>query len=45
VRREDWYYADDEPVQVGVRFIPWTIARGTVLATSAQLGKGSLYAR
>lgn len=45
VRRENWYYADDEPVQVGVTFIPWEIAAGSVLATSAQMGKGSLYAR
>jgi GntR family transcriptional regulator len=45
VRRENWYFADDEPVQVGVTFIPWEIADGSVLATSAQMGKGSLYAR
>lgn len=45
VRRENWYYADDEPMQVGVTYIPWTIAEGTVLADSANMGKGSLYAR
>lgn len=45
VRRENWYYADDEPMQVGVTFIPWEIADGTVLATSANMGPGSLYAR
>ncbi|BCJ28289.1 GntR family transcriptional regulator [Actinocatenispora sera] len=45
VRRENWYFADDEPVQVGVTFIPWAIADGSVLATSANMGKGSLYAR
>ncbi|NMI00862.1 GntR family transcriptional regulator [Pseudonocardia acidicola] len=45
VRRENWYYADDEPVQVGITYIPWEIAGGSVLATSAQMGKGSLYAR
>ncbi|GHD23415.1 GntR family transcriptional regulator [Nocardiopsis kunsanensis] len=49
VRRENWYYAADEhaeyPVQVGVTYIPWEIAEGSVLATSAQMGKGSLYAR
>ncbi|MFC8044209.1 GntR family transcriptional regulator [Nocardia sp. NPDC057353] len=45
VRRENWYYADDEPVQIGVTFIPWAIAEGSVLASSAQLGTGSLYAR
>jgi GntR family transcriptional regulator len=45
VRRENWYFADDEPVQVGVTFIPWSIAGGSVLARSADLGPGSLYAR
>lgn len=45
VRRENWYYADDDPVQVGNTYIPWTIAEGSVLATSADMGKGSLYAR
>lgn len=45
VRRENWYYADDEPVQIGVTYIPWEIAEGSVLATSANMGKGSLYAR
>jgi GntR family transcriptional regulator len=45
VRRENWYYADEQPVQVGVTFIPWEIAAGSVLATSAQMGNGSLYAR
>ena len=45
VRRENWYYADDEPMQVGVTYIPWTIAKGSVLGTSADMGKGSLYAR
>lgn len=45
VRRENWYYADEEPVQIGITYIPWAIADGSVLATSAQMGKGSLYAR
>lgn len=45
VRRENWYYADDEPMQVGVTYIPWSIAEGSVLGTSANMGKGSLYAR
>ncbi len=45
VRRENWYYADEDPVQVGITYIPWEIAGGSVLATSAQMGKGSLYAR
>lgn len=45
VRRENWYFADDEPVQVGVTYIPWEIAEGSPLGDSANLGKGSLYAR
>lgn len=45
VRRENWYYADGDPVQLGVTYIPWDIAKGTVLATSANMGRGSLYAR
>ncbi|WP_049573233.1 GntR family transcriptional regulator [Nocardiopsis sp. SBT366] len=49
VRRENWYYASDgaseHPVQVGVTYVPWPIAEGTPLADSANLGKGSLYAR
>ena len=45
VRRENWYYADEEPMQVGVTYIPWAIAKGSVLGTSADMGKGSLYAR
>lgn len=44
-RRENWYFADDEPVQVGTTYIPWTISKGSVLAKSAKMGKGSLYAR
>ncbi|MCG8915391.1 GntR family transcriptional regulator [Actinokineospora sp. PR83] len=44
-RRENWYYADDEPVQCGVTYIPWHIAQGSVLGDSANLGPGSLYAR
>lgn len=49
VRRENWYYASDgaseHPVQMGITYVPWPIAEGTPLATSANLGKGSLYAR
>lgn len=45
IRRENWYYADDDPVQVGYTYIPWPIAKGSVLTTSADMGKGSLYAR
>lgn len=45
VRRENWYFADDEPMQVGVTYSPWSVVEGTPLADSAKLGKGSLYAR
>jgi GntR family transcriptional regulator len=45
VRRENWYYADEEPVQIGVTYIPVEIAKGSPLEDSANLGKGSLYAR
>ncbi|WP_286958655.1 GntR family transcriptional regulator [Arsenicicoccus sp. UBA7492] len=45
VRRENHYYADDEPMQIGVTYVPWDIVDGTPLADSTHLGKGSLYAR
>lgn len=45
VRRENWYYADGEPMQVGVTYAPWSIVEGTPVADSAKMGKGSLYAR
>ncbi|MGH3383248.1 MAG: GntR family transcriptional regulator [Nocardioidaceae bacterium] len=45
VRRENWYYADDEPMQVGVTFIPWVIADGSPLSHTDALGQGDLYAR
>ncbi len=49
VRRENWYYAADDseefPVQIGVTHIPWEIANGSVLATSADMGRESLYGR
>jgi GntR family transcriptional regulator len=45
VRRENWYFADDEPVQVGVTFIPVEVAGDSLLASAKVLGKGSIYAR
>ncbi|MGY3517179.1 GntR family transcriptional regulator [Micromonospora sp. PTRAS2] len=45
VRRENWYFADDEPVQVGVTFIPTAIVAGSPLATEKKLGRGSIYQR
>jgi GntR family transcriptional regulator len=45
VRRENWYYADEEPMQIGITFLPWSIAKGTALAKAENLGKRSLYGR
>ncbi|WP_280317515.1 GntR family transcriptional regulator [Nocardia wallacei] len=45
VRRENWYFADSEPMQIGVTYIPWEIAKDSVLADSDDLGPGDLYAR
>lgn len=45
VRRENWYFADDEPMQVGITYVPWSIAAGTELGEGDNLGKGDLYAR
>jgi GntR family transcriptional regulator len=45
VRRENWYYADDEPVQLGITYAPWAEVADTPIGTSADLGKGRLYAR
>jgi GntR family transcriptional regulator len=45
VRRENWYFADAVPVQIGVTYIPWTIAEGSPLGETDDLGLGDLYAR
>ena len=45
VERENWYFADDTPVQVCWTYIPVGIAAGSVLARNAELGTGSIYAR
>jgi GntR family transcriptional regulator len=45
VRRENWYYADDEPVQIGVTFAPWAIVEGTPVADSADMGPGGIYSQ
>jgi len=44
-QRVNHYFADDEPVQIGTTYIPWTIAEGSVLATDAKTGTGSIYGR
>lgn len=43
VRRENWYYADDEPVQIGVTYAPWPIVEGSPVADSADLDAGGIY--
>ncbi len=45
VRRESWYFADAEPMQIGITYIPWDIAKGSALARGDELGPGDLYAR
>ena len=45
VQRVNYYYVDDEPVQIGITYIPWTIAEGSVLASEANTGSGSIYGR
>ena len=45
VARVNHYVADDEPVQIGITYIPWTIAEGSVLASEAKTGTGSIYGR
>jgi GntR family transcriptional regulator len=45
VERENWYFAEDTPVQVGWTYIPVGIAAGSRLARNVDLGTGSIYAR
>jgi GntR family transcriptional regulator len=45
VQRVNHYYADDEPVQIGTTYIPWTIAEGSVLGRDVDTGAGSIYGR
>jgi GntR family transcriptional regulator len=45
VRRENWYYADNEPVQSGVTYIPSLVAGDSCVATEKTLGQGGLYSR
>lgn len=43
VQRENWYFADDEPLQIGVTYAPWHIVEGSPLADSADLGPEGIY--
>lgn len=45
VRRENWYFADDEPVQLGLTYAEWNLVAANPVGTSADLGPGSLYGR
>jgi GntR family transcriptional regulator len=45
VQRINHYFIDDEPVQIGVTYIPWRIVEGSVLATEVKTGTGSIYER
>ncbi|MFI6229077.1 GntR family transcriptional regulator [Micromonospora echinospora] len=45
VRRENWYFADDEPVQVGVTYIPAVLVVDSPLGREKKLGPGSIYQR
>lgn len=45
IRRENWYFADDEPMQVGVTYIPTAVVEGSPLASEKKLGRGSIYQR
>ncbi|MBE1878776.1 GntR family transcriptional regulator [Myceligenerans pegani] len=43
VRRENWYYADAEALQLGVTFSPWSIVEGTPVSHSADMGPEGIY--
>ncbi|WP_125777880.1 GntR family transcriptional regulator [Antribacter gilvus] len=45
VRRENWYYADGEPMQVGTTYSPWAIVEGSPIADTKKMGHGSIYGR
>jgi GntR family transcriptional regulator len=45
VQRENWYYADDEPMQSAVTYIPQRVAGISLLGTEKILGQGGIYAR
>jgi GntR family transcriptional regulator len=45
IRRVNTYYADGEPVQMGVTYIPVGVAGTSTAVTTKALGRGSLYSR
>jgi GntR family transcriptional regulator len=44
IQRENWYFADNQPVQVGLTYIPWTIAKGTPLTKGGEPVPTGIYA-
>jgi GntR family transcriptional regulator len=44
IQRENWYFADDQPVQIGLTYIPWEIAKGTPLTKSGEPIPTGIYA-
>lgn len=44
IERENWYFADDQPVQIGRTYIPWTIAKGTPLTRVGEPIPTGIYA-
>lgn len=44
IRRENWYHADGEPVQIGITYIPERVAANSLVATTNVLDRGGLYA-
>jgi GntR family transcriptional regulator len=45
VQRVNHYFADEEPVQIGITYIPREIVEDSVLSREAKMGPGSIYAR
>lgn len=43
VRRENWYFADNEPMQMGVTYSPWEVVEGTPVADSEDMGPTGIY--
>ncbi len=43
VRRENWYFADGEPLQIGVTYAAWNLVQGNPLSDSADLGAEGIY--
>lgn len=44
IQRENWYFADGKPVQIGLTYIPWDIAKGTPLTKSGEPIPTGIYA-